>query len=100
MRTQIVAAAFAVCALAGPALAISEDEQSVLAHNCASCHGPDGHSPDAIPSIAGKSYEDLKEKMLAFRAGEVEGATIMTRHMLGYTEEQIDALARYFSEVE
>ena len=85
---------------AGPASALSADEVSVLAGTCANCHGTDGRSPGAIPAIAGQDYDILREQLLAFKAGEVEGATIMTRHATGYTEEELDALARYFSEIE
>ncbi|MDO5657965.1 MAG: cytochrome C [Paracoccus sp. (in: a-proteobacteria)] len=100
MRHMTLAAAFGLAVMAGPALAIDEVELSVLAGPCASCHGPDGNSPSTIPSIAGHDREELKSRMLAFRAGEVASATVMPRHMRGYTEEQIDALARYFSEIE
>ena len=95
------------CALAGamgaftlPANALSEEEVSVLAGTCANCHGTDGRSPGVIPSIAGQPYDILHEQLLAFKAGEVAGATIMTRHALGYSDEELEALARYFSEIE
>lgn len=95
-----VAAAAMLGAGAGPASALSENEVSVLAGTCANCHGTDGRSPGAIPAIAGQDYDILREQLLAFKAGEVEGATVMTRHATGYTDEELDALARYFSEIE
>ncbi|MCO6390985.1 cytochrome C [Aliihoeflea aestuarii] len=98
-RRGVVVAAM-LAAFAGPASALSEDEVSVLAGTCANCHGTDGRSPGAIPAIAGQDYDILREQLLAFKAGEVEGATIMTRHATGYTDEELDALARYFSEIE
>lgn len=95
-----IAVAALIGAFAGPANALSEDEVSVLAGTCANCHGTDGRSPGAIPAIGGQDYDILREQLLAFKAGEVEGATIMTRHATGYTDEELDALARYFSEIE
>ena len=71
----------------------------VLAGPCASCHGPDGHSPGAIPSIAGLAEEQATERMLAFRNGTDPTATVMPRLMKGYDEAQIRALARWFTEI-
>ena len=72
---------------------------AVLAAPCASCHGPDGRSPGAIPSLSGLSEARLIEKLTAFRDAPPPGTTVMTRHMKGYDDAQIAALARYFSEV-
>ena len=71
----------------------------VLAAPCANCHGPDGHSPGAIPSISGLPEADAVERMLAFRNDADPGATIMPRLMKGYDEAQIRALARWFAEI-
>jgi len=69
---------------------------AMLANNCSTCHGPDGHSPGAIPSIAGKPAEYLATALREFRAG-TRTATVMTRHAKGYSDEDIQALADYFS---
>lgn len=88
--------AFLVVALhAAPALSL---DASVLAGPCASCHGPEGISPGEIPSIAGQDRAVLRERLLAFQAGTDTSATVMTRLMKGYTPDQIDALAQWFSE--
>lgn len=71
----------------------------VLAGPCASCHGPDGRSPGAIPSIAGLPEADAVARMLAFRGGTDPAATIMPRLMKGYDEAEIRALARWFAEI-
>lgn len=77
----------------------ADTNPSVLAGSCANCHGPNGHSPGAIPSIAGEPYAVLKAQLEAFRAGEPADATIMPRLMRAYSDAEIDALARWFSEV-
>jgi cytochrome subunit of sulfide dehydrogenase len=69
---------------------------AMLANNCSTCHGPDGHSPGAIPSIAGKSADYIATAMRDFRAGTRPG-TVMNRHAKGYSDEDIQALADYFS---
>ncbi|MDO5622482.1 MAG: c-type cytochrome [Paracoccus sp. (in: a-proteobacteria)] len=73
--------------------------QQMLAGPCASCHGPDGHSAGAIPSIAGMDAIEMQRKLLAFRKDEAP-ATVMGRLMKGYDDQQIMALSLWFSGVE
>ena len=69
-----------------------------LANACTSCHGIEGHSIGAIPSIGVLDRETLIVQLKAFRAQEGE-ATIMKRLVRGYTDAEIEALADYFSSV-
>jgi len=69
---------------------------AMLANSCAACHGPDGRSPGAIPAIAGKSADFIRDALKAFRDGS-KPATVMDRHAKGYTDEEINLLAEYFS---
>ncbi|MGB3387556.1 MAG: c-type cytochrome [Pseudaminobacter sp.] len=101
LRWAIAISAF--CGLsAGPTstAAASADAAAVLAGSCANCHGPDGRSPGSIPTIAGISYETLKAQLEAFKSDEVPDATVMPRLMRGFDAEQIDALARHFSNIQ
>jgi len=84
---------------AGQAQAQTDAEASVLAGSCANCHGTGGVSPGSIPSIAGIPYRVLAAQLAAFKANEVPNTTIMNRLARGYSDEQLDALARYFSEL-
>lgn len=72
---------------------------ALLASSCFSCHGPQGRSTNVIPSIAGQPESRLLQRMQSFKAGTAAEATIMTRLMKGYDEDQIKALARWFAEV-
>ena len=72
------------------------DRAALLSASCESCHGTYGRSPGAIPPIAGKSAEYLRETLEGFRAGDKD-ATVMDRHVKGYTEEEIRLIAEYFS---
>lgn len=94
------AAALLLAAGLAPAPTLASEDVSVLAGACANCHGTDGRSPGAIPAIAGQTFERLHERLVAFKAGEAPDATVMTRHATGYTDEELEALARYFSEIE
>ncbi|WP_090597220.1 c-type cytochrome [Pelagibacterium luteolum] len=78
----------------------AQTDASVLAGTCANCHGTDGNSPGAIPSIAGLPFEYILEQLLAFKADEVPGTTIMGRIAKGYSDEELEALALHFSEIE
>lgn len=71
-------------------------QAAMLSASCEGCHGTYGRSPGAIPSIAGKSAEYLRDTMEAFRSGDKE-ATVMGRHVKGYSEEEIRLIAEYFS---
>ncbi len=68
-----------------------------MAANCAYCHGPDGKSRGAIPSLAGLDKAYFVEQMKAFRDGTRAGATVMPKHAMGYTDAEYEALGAWFS---
>ncbi len=73
---------------------------SILAGSCANCHGTDGRSPGGIPSLAGRPEALLKSQMLAYKSdASPVGTTIMNRLAKGYSDEEIHALAVYFSQI-
>lgn len=84
--------------LAGTASA--SEEAAVLAGTCFNCHGTEGVSPGSIPSIAGQPYDVLLAQLQAFKSGENTNATVMGRLAKGYSDEQLEALALYFSQVQ
>jgi sulfide dehydrogenase cytochrome subunit len=65
-----------------------------LAAACANCHGT--ASEQGMPSLAGRARADLAQQMQDFKTGK-RPATIMHQLARGYTDEQIEALAAYFS---
>ena len=69
---------------------------AMLGNACAPCHGTDGKSPGAIPSLAGKSADYISQRMLEFKAGSRAG-TVMNRIAKGYTDAEIAALAQHFA---
>lgn len=73
---------------------------SVVAGACANCHGTDGRSPGGTPSIAGRPESILAAQLKAFKSdAPPAGTTIMNRLVKGYSDEQINALARHFSQI-
>ena len=77
-------------------LATGAQTPAALALPCANCHGPGGQSAGAIPSIDDLSAEEIVASMIAFRNDE-QGATIMNRIAKGYTDAEIEELARYLA---
>lgn len=68
-----------------------------LAATCTGCHGTNGATTgNALPSLAGQSKESLLTSLKAFKSG-TRPATVMTQLMKGYSDEQLDQLAAFFS---
>jgi sulfide dehydrogenase cytochrome subunit len=67
-----------------------------LAYACAACHGPDGQSQGAIPSLNALSAADTIAALQAFRAGPRKG-TVMLRIAKGFDDADITAVATYFA---
>ena len=87
-----IAALLLGLAAAGPARAQTADPQ-LLALSCAGCHGPDGHSPGTIPSLNGKGQATIADALRQFREGQ-RPSTVMGRIAKGYSDAEIDAVAR------
>ena len=98
LRAALGAIAVGVCLVtASAALAEADATTKLLAAGCANCHGPDGHSPGAMPTIGGASLDVLKTKLLAFRNDDAPGTTVMVRLAKGFSEDELVALAEYFA---
>ena len=97
-RHSMLLLAAAVCTLpAQAANRLGPQDVAALAAACANCHGPDGRSSTEIPSLRGSQATHLKQRMLDFKAGKATDATVMTRLMKAYAEDEISALADWFA---
>lgn len=92
----LAAALFLAAAYGASAQAAKVSRGAMLANSCAGCHGTGGHSPGAIPSIAGKSADFIAGALRDFQSGSRE-ATVMNRHAKGYSEEEIKLIADFFA---
>lgn len=89
----IVGAIFSVPS-ASYAVGISNAEMS--ATTCFMCHGPEGKFVGgSIPPLAGYPESVMAQQLKAIKNG-TRKSTIMQRHIKGYTDAEIDALAKYF----
>jgi cytochrome c553 len=103
MRSRAVigswCAVFALAGVAAPAMAQDAVYARNLASTCFTCHGTDGRSVEGVPpSLAGQDKNYLLQAMKDFKAGK-RPATIMHQHAKGYTDQQLEAIAGYFSAV-
>jgi len=79
--------------------ALAVDNIQGLAMNCNNCHGTGGVSVGmTMPSIAGLSENYLKNIMMEWKTGARASAN-MTRLIKGYTDDEIAALAAYYSKL-
>ena len=72
------------------------DGARLLAAQCYQCHGTGGNSVSDIDSIAGESASELTEEMLEMKYS-TDLNDIMHRQAMGYSEEQIRAVATYLA---
>ncbi len=84
--------------LAVSPLPASADQASspILANTCFSCHGAQGNSIGAMPSIKGKPASYIETMLIAFREDKRQG-TVMNRIAKGFTPTEIKSLSNYFS---
>ena len=98
MRRFLLLTMFMLCSVAysSKILAVEITRGLMLSSSCAACHGTDGKSPSAIPSINGKSIEFLLQALYDFKSGK-RAATVMGRHASGYSDEELRRIADYIS---
>ncbi|MDH3287180.1 MAG: cytochrome C [Betaproteobacteria bacterium] len=101
MKRVAIGAGCAALLLWGGIVAHAQDSTYArsLAATCFTCHGTDGHSVGGVPSsLAGQNKAYLLQQLNEFRTGK-QPATIMHQHAKGYTNEQLELIAGYFSSV-
>jgi cytochrome c553 len=67
-----------------------------MASSCFSCHGTFGIAQPGMESLAGKTKDDLVQKMMDFKSGK-KPASLMHQLSKGYSDQQIEQLADYFA---
>jgi sulfide dehydrogenase cytochrome subunit len=103
MKSQLLRCAVAIAGLSGLTSFGSAADVGAYANlgrdvaaNCANCHGTDGRSRGASPSLAGQDAAVIVQRMKEFRDGR-RAATVMQQLAKGYTDAQIEAAAAYFA---
>ncbi|WP_138435890.1 c-type cytochrome [Marinobacter shengliensis] len=101
MKTRF-ALTFALLLPALPALADDQAnaaQTSLLAASCANCHGTDGKLAGVIPAIANRPATALENQLMEFKHSDSTRATVMPRIAKGYSDDELKALAQYFSRI-
>jgi sulfide dehydrogenase cytochrome subunit len=70
----------------------------MLSLSCASCHGTDGKSIVTTPYIAGIGKTTMYKTLLDYKYDRLQG-TMMQKHAKGFTDEELEQVAYYFSKV-
>lgn len=94
MRTLIWIAFGLAAAL--PAQAEIDKHARGLAAPCAACHGTNGNSVGGTAVLAGMDRTLFVKQMKDFKSG-ARPATVMHQHAKGYTDEEMEKLADFFS---
>jgi len=70
----------------------------LLAAQCAQCHGTNGHAVGDMDGLSDEGYKDLYEDLEDMRS-EDQPEDIMDHQALGYTDDQVRRIARYFGTI-
>jgi cytochrome c553 len=88
------------CLIAGwenpPSVCVAHTK--VIAATCFICHGPNGKSSSAIPTLAGQEKSYFITAMNEFKNGQRE-SSVMKKYALGYTDEEYAAMGEYFAKI-
>lgn len=84
-------------AIGCPAVAADEMRRAgMLAFNCFACHSSGVQGNSEIKSLHELSADEIRERLQAFKRGE-GNPTIMDRIAKGYSDAEIDLIARYLA---
>ena len=97
MKGRMIAATITLLIFTGLAQAEDDLRGRTIASACFGCHGAASESGAAIPPIiVGAPAQFIEGSLKAFREDR-RPSTIMGRIAKGYTDEDIAAVAQYFS---
>ncbi len=94
-RSLVLLMASAVMLLAGCGKEQPSADLMSIVDTCTTCHGPDGKSAGAVPSLYGKSKAEILRALEDFALGERD-SPIMQGIVTAYSPEELEALADYF----
>jgi cytochrome c553 len=91
-----------VCLIAGweNPPSVCKSHTRTIASTCFICHGPNGKSNGAIPSLAGQDKDYLVSVMKEYRDGKRDDSvTVMKKYAVGYTEQEYEDMAAFFAAI-
>ena len=86
--------------LSASGLALGQPSDTLQARSwaaaCTGCHGGEERAEPGMASLAGAQRESMFATLLDFKSGRLQ-ATVMQQLARGYDDEQLRAIADYFS---
>jgi sulfide dehydrogenase cytochrome subunit len=92
--TRVSVAVLAVILTAGTAIAA---EAPAGAASCSGCHAGNPRAGTPVPPLAGRPAAEIAAAMAEFKTGKRPG-TIMDRIAKGFSEEESQAIAQWYSQ--
>lgn len=92
--TRAIVAVFAVILTAGPAFAAEAPAGAV---SCSGCHANSTRVETPVPPLTGRPAADIATAMGEFKSGKRPG-TIMDRIAKGFSDEETQAIANWYSQ--
>lgn len=97
MRKTLIVGLLSACTLAAAGSVMAADAHTrQIASTCMNCHGPDGNSKTAMPSLAGIDKTYFVTQINAFKSGQ-RPSSVMHRHAKGYTDQEFEKIGEYFA---
>ena len=95
MKPNLFALTLVAAAMLTSQAATAGASGETIAYTCNGCHGTDGISKGAAPKLKGMPADYHAKSLKDFKSGE-KPATIMNRIAKGYSDEEIEAVAKYY----
>ena len=95
---RLLAVALAVGCSPALAQTTSNLELAARAASCNACHGPYGRSQAGIPTLEGRTAEDIYASLKGFQTGQ-RAAFVMHHHAKGYSDQELRDIAMYFAQL-
>ena len=98
LKGLLLAAAAGIIMLPAVSYSATITNAEMSATTCFACHGPEGKSVvgGTIPPLAGYPAAVMASQLMAFKSGE-RANTVMSRHVKGYTDQELTDIANYFA---
>ncbi len=95
MKRKLLALTVIATTMVASQAALAGADGDTIAYTCNGCHGTDGVSKGAAPSLKGIPADYHAKALKAFKAGS-RPSTIMGRIAKGYDDKELEAVAKYY----
>lgn len=95
MKRNLLALTVIATTMLASQAALAGADGDTIAYTCNGCHGTDGVSKGAAPSLKGMPADYHAKALKAFKTGG-RPSTIMGRIAKGYDDEELEAVAKYY----